>query len=82
VLSRRFHLYSMLNITALVLCLSIGMTGADEAVVEVTALNYVRAKTALQFDKYLKRAGGKLNAFVHTRTVVGIDVSLWFWHPA
>ena len=41
--------------------------------VKVDAFNYVRAKTALQFDKYLARAGGKLNTFAHVRNVVGID---------
>ncbi|MFK8020443.1 MAG: DUF1254 domain-containing protein [Pseudomonadales bacterium] len=40
--------------------------------ITVTAMNYVRAKTALQFDKYLARAGG-VNQFSHTRSVVGID---------
>ncbi len=47
---------------------------ASEAPVEVTAFNYVRAKTAIQFDKYLARAGGKLNTFAHGREVVGVDV--------
>ena len=43
------------------------------APIQVTALNYVRAKTALQFDKYLARAGGKLNTFAHGRKMVDID---------
>lgn len=46
---------------------------AGEAPEEVNALNYVRAKTAIQFDKYLARAGGKLNTFAHGRQVVGVD---------
>ena len=46
---------------------------ASEALVEVNALNYVRAKTAIQFDKYLARADGKLNIFAHGRQVVGVD---------
>ena len=46
---------------------------ANEALMEVNALNYVRAKTAIQFDKYLARAGGKLNMFAHGRQVVGVD---------
>ena len=46
---------------------------ASEALVEVNALNYVRAKTAIQFDKYLARADGKLNIFAHGRQVVSVD---------
>ena len=46
---------------------------ASEPLTEVTAFNYVRAKTAIQFDRYLARAGGQLNAFSHGRKVVGID---------
>ena len=46
---------------------------ADESLVGVNALNYVQAKTAIQFDKYLARAGGKLNQFAHGRALVGID---------
>ncbi len=46
---------------------------ASEPLTEVTALNYVRAKTAIQFDKYLAGAGGQLNTFAHGRKVVGID---------
>jgi hypothetical protein len=41
--------------------------------VTVDAFNYVRAKTAIQFDKYLSRADGKINTFYHRRAVVGID---------
>lgn len=40
--------------------------------VSVNAMNYVRAKTALQFDKYYTRAGG-INRFGHRRNVVDID---------
>ena len=40
---------------------------------EVTALNYVQAKTAIQFDKYLARTEGKLNSFAHGRKVADID---------
>ena len=46
---------------------------ASEPLTEVTAFNYVRAKTAIQFDSYLARAGGQLNTFSHGRKVVGID---------
>ncbi|MDB4308515.1 DUF1214 domain-containing protein [Porticoccaceae bacterium] len=45
----------------------------EAAEVQVSALNYVEAKTALQFDKYLASAGGKLNTFAHSRKLVGID---------
>ena len=51
---------------------TIKSTAAPE-LVTVDAFNYVRAKTAIQFDKYLSRAGGKLNTFSHARNVVGID---------
>jgi hypothetical protein len=40
-----------------------GTIHADELAVDVTALNYARAKTAIQFDKYLARADRKLNVF-------------------
>ncbi|MDG1475069.1 MAG: DUF1214 domain-containing protein [Porticoccaceae bacterium] len=50
-----------------------GSLCADESTVEVTALNYVQAKTAIQFDKYLARAHGKVNTFSHGRRLVGID---------
>ena len=43
------------------------------APIQVTALSYVRAKTALQFDKYVIRAAGKLNTLAHGRKVVDID---------
>ena len=43
------------------------------ALIKVTALNYVQAKTAIQFDKYLARAGGKLNTFSHGRRVADIN---------
>ncbi|MFT4670674.1 MAG: hypothetical protein ACI945_000006 [Pseudohongiellaceae bacterium] len=46
---------------------------ASEPLTEVTAFNYVRAKTAIQFDSYLARAGSQLNTFSHGRKVVGID---------
>jgi len=46
---------------------------ANETSLKVNALNYVQAKTAIQFDKYLARAGGKLNVFAHGRAVVGVD---------
>jgi len=46
---------------------------ASETPLKVNALNYVQAKTAIQFDKYLARAGGKLNVFAHGRAVVGVD---------
>ena len=72
--------------TSLLMSLCIGTVVADAAVADpanlsqietaprqVTALNYVRAKTALQFDRYLTRAGGKLNTFAHGRKVVDID---------
>ena len=45
----------------------------SEPLTEVTAFNYVRAKTAIQFDRYLDRAGGQVNTFSHGRKVVGID---------
>ena len=45
----------------------------EAAEVQVSALNYVEAKTALQFDKYLASAGGKLNTFAHSRMLVGIN---------
>ncbi|MFQ3222369.1 MAG: DUF1254 domain-containing protein [Pseudomonadales bacterium] len=45
----------------------------SEPLTEVTAFNYVRAKTAIQFDRYLDRAGGQINTFFHGRKVVGID---------
>jgi hypothetical protein len=43
------------------------------APIQVTALNYVQAKTAIQFDKYLARTEGKLNRFSHGRRVADID---------
>ena len=43
------------------------------ALIKVTALNYVQARTAIQFDKYLARAGGKLNTFSHGRRVADIN---------
>ena len=50
------------------------LSSKDDAapVTTVNAMNYVRAKTALQFDKYYARAGG-INRFSHTRNVVTID---------
>jgi hypothetical protein len=45
---------------------------SDSGPVDVTAENFIRAKTALQFDKYLARAGG-MNRFGHVRSVAGVD---------
>jgi len=50
-----------------------GEIHANDVPIKVTALNYVQAKTAIQFDKYLARAGGKLNVFAHGRAVVGVE---------
>ena len=56
-ISRRFQIHGMPSITALLLCLCIeapwakDAPSAQTAAVKVTALNDVRAKTALQFDK-------------------------------
>ena len=44
----------------------------DPDPIKVTVENFVRAKTALQFDKYLARAGG-MNQFGHSRSVVGVN---------
>lgn len=58
----------------MVLLLS-GQVRSDETVATVTpvnAMNYVRAKTALQFNKYNVRAGG-INRFFHTRDVINIE---------
>lgn len=49
-----------------------GSTAATE-LIKVDAFNYVRAKTAIQFDKYLTRASGKINTLYHGRAVVDID---------
>ncbi|MEH6584819.1 MAG: DUF1254 domain-containing protein, partial [Halioglobus sp.] len=58
--------YSMVSVSA-------GESTIDSSVaVKVNAMNYVRAKTALQLDKYYARAGG-INRFSHSRNVVGID---------
>jgi len=57
----------------LFLSLLTGSVHADETSVKVNAFNYVLAKTAIQFDKYLARAGGKLNTFAHGRNLVGIN---------
>ena len=48
-------------------------SGAASEVVPVDAFNYVPAKTAIQFDKYLSMAAGRLNTFSHRRSLVGID---------
>ncbi|MFT4636329.1 MAG: hypothetical protein ACI9OI_002130 [Chitinophagales bacterium] len=80
-LSRRsFSIIKALVITASLLLTNVvaavetsSKTSAASALVPVDAFNYVRAKTALQFDKYLARSGGKLNNFSHSRNVVGID---------
>lgn len=53
--------------------LGVATVQAGAAQVQVSALNYVEAKTAIQFDKYLASAGGKLNSFAHRRELVGID---------
>ena len=55
------------------LSLFAGTIHADEVAVDVTALNYVPAKTAMQFDKYLAKANGKLNLFAHGGSVAGIN---------
>ncbi|MFT5609666.1 MAG: hypothetical protein ACI9WC_001393 [Arenicella sp.] len=76
-------------VTALAITVSLGVTSAAVAIdspikaaadsttssdlVKVDAFNYVRAKTAIQFDKYLSRADGKINTFYHRRAVVDID---------
>ncbi|MFT4822784.1 MAG: hypothetical protein ACJAUG_001794 [Halioglobus sp.] len=44
------------------------------SVTTVNAMNYVRAKTALQFDKYYARAGG-INRCGHTRTLASTSVA-------
>ena len=74
-------------IRALVMTASLVVTGAAVAIddsiktsvvselVAVDAFNYVRAKTAIQFDKYLSRADGKINTFYHRRAVVDIDAN-------
>ena len=46
----------------------------QDTAVKVNALNYVSAKTAIQFDKYLARAKGEMNTFYHRRNVVSIDM--------
>jgi hypothetical protein len=46
---------------------------AQETAIKVNAFNYVSAKTAIQFDKYLARAGGEMNTFFHARNVASID---------
>ena len=73
---------------ALLISLCAGTVVADETVadaaevevspiaaapIQVTALSYVRAKTALQFDNYVIRAVGKLNTLAHGRKVVDFD---------
>jgi hypothetical protein len=64
--------YSLLLFYSVV-SVSAGEANIDSSVaVKVNAMNYVRAKTALQFDKYYARAGG-INRFSHSRNVVGID---------
>jgi len=47
---------------------------AVPAPIKVTALNYVKVKTAIQFDKYLALTGGKMNTFLHRRNLVGVNV--------
>jgi hypothetical protein len=44
-----------------------------ETLVTVTALNYVTAKTASQFDKYLASAGGQVNTLNHHRALVDVN---------
>lgn len=41
--------------------------------VVVNAFNYVEAKTAIQFDKYLALAKGEVNSFAHRRSLVGVE---------
>ena len=48
-------------------------TGIKSAAITVNALNYVRVKTNIQFNKYLAMADGKLNTFSHRRNLVSID---------
>jgi len=76
-LIRAIKLSSFFLITTLVITASAIAKTAEDAkaqLVSVDAFNYVRAKTAIQFDKYLARAGGELNTFAHSRNVVGIEV--------
>jgi hypothetical protein len=40
--------------------------------IKVNVMNYVHAKTAIQFDKYYRAAGG-INQFSHTRNIAEID---------
>jgi hypothetical protein len=76
----------LFNTVLAIAVLSISLTSPAETVtpatplgesiderVKVDAFNYVQAKTAIQFDKYLALAGGNLNTFFHRRSVVGID---------
>jgi len=45
----------------------------DTAVEVVNIFNYVQAKTAIQFDKYLALAKGEINSLSHRRSLVGVD---------
>lgn len=73
-------LFSVMRIVLISLFLGSGFAASEPLIPEgdvssattVNAMNYVRAKTALQFDKYYARAGG-INRFGHTRDVVTID---------
>lgn len=47
-------------------------TDTQPPAIKVNAMNYVHAKTAIQFDKYYQAAGG-INQFSHTRKVADID---------
>ena len=74
------RLLSSLTCVSIMILLASGLASAGPASLEegaspaikVNAMNYVRAKTALQFDKYYASAGG-INRFGHSRNVVGID---------
>jgi len=68
-------------ILSVFLLIMAGVTSANDsesqavpAPIKVTALNYVKVKTAIQFDKYLALTGGKMNTFLHRRNLVGVNV--------
>lgn len=69
-------LVKKIKILSLVFTLSIlanQNAASQERAIEVNAFNYVKAKTATQFDLYLARAGGEMNSFSHGRNLVSID---------
>ena len=68
----RLALVSLLLGSGWVASDTVSSNGETSPVTTVNAMNYVRAKTALQFDKYYVRAGD-INRFGHTRDVVTID---------